>query len=137
MQIRSWNPVLIFPWWIPILFCFFLNMHLKLQRNCTLVQSSLLKLLISPNERLGWYGIIEFMMCDLSFLYFQMAVHALTAWILCRCFFQYPFYSQEAWNSLQSVMRFQSNMSISRICLLLSLVQLLVMDLEEFIWNFP
>lgn len=90
------------------------------------------------SKRETWM-VLHYQICDMrSFIpFFSNGSPCLTAWILCRCSFLYPSYSQKAWNSLQPVMRFQSNMSISRICLLLSLIQFLVMDLEEFIWNFP
>lgn len=75
MQIRFWAPVMIFLLWIPILYYFFSNMHLKRQRNCILVQISLSKLLICLTEGIGWYVTFKFhanCQCYL-YLWFEVA----------------------------------------------------------------
>lgn len=70
VQIRLSTQAMNLPWLIPTLCCFFPSMHLKWQRNCTLVQESLSKLQISPRGRAGWYVVLSsrLKVCSLSFL---------------------------------------------------------------------
>uniref|UniRef100_A0A2P2KL85 Uncharacterized protein MANES_12G012600 n=1 Tax=Rhizophora mucronata TaxID=61149 RepID=A0A2P2KL85_RHIMU len=63
MEKALWTPAMGFPSWIPILCFLFSNIRLTLQRNCTLDQSFLLKLLIYLSERSGW-EFIQLITCS-------------------------------------------------------------------------